>query len=56
VRKGSLIGVTGSLKFDRWKDKSTGEERQRPIIVVDRLELLGSRQDRDSNLPPEEPF
>jgi single-strand DNA-binding protein len=56
VRKGSLIGVTGSLKFDRWKDKSTGEERQRPIIAVDRLELLGSRQDRDSNLPPEEPF
>lgn len=56
VRKGSLIGVTGRLKFDRWKDKSTGEERQRPIIAVDRLELLGSRQDRDANLPPEEPF
>ena len=24
VRKGSLIGVTGSLKFDRWQDRNTG--------------------------------
>lgn len=56
VRKGSLIGVTGSLKFDRWKDKSTGEDRQRPVIAVDRLELLGSRQDREADLPAEESF
>ncbi len=24
VRKGSLIGVTGSLKFERWQDRNTG--------------------------------
>lgn len=46
VRKGSLIGITGALKFDRWKDRSTGEDRQKPVIRVDRLDLLGSRQDR----------
>ncbi|MEO1134617.1 MAG: single-stranded DNA-binding protein [Cyanobacteria bacterium J06639_1] len=46
VRKGSLIGITGSLKFDRWKDRSTGDDRQKPVIRVDRLDLLGSRQDR----------
>jgi single-strand DNA-binding protein len=56
VRKGSLVGVTGSLKFERWKDRSTGEERQRPVIAVERLELLGSRQDREPDLPVEEPF
>src|SRR4028119_1753479 len=41
VRKGSLIGVTGSLRFDHWQDRSTGVERTKPIIKVDRLELLG---------------
>jgi len=56
VRKGSLVGVTGSLKFERWKDRSTGEERQRPVIAVERLELLGSRQDREPDLPVEELF
>ncbi|AFY75378.1 single stranded DNA-binding protein [Synechococcus sp. PCC 7502] len=45
VRKGSLIGVTGSLVFDRWKDKTTGEDRTKPVIRVDQLELLGSKQD-----------
>lgn len=48
VRKGKLFGITGSLKFDRWTDRNTGEERQRPVVRVDRLELLGSRQDRES--------
>lgn len=49
VRKGSLIGITGSLKFDRWNDRTTGDERQKPVIRVDRLELLGSRSDNQSN-------
>lgn len=45
VRKGSLIGVTGSLKFDYWQDRSSGVQRSKPVIRVDRLELLGSKQD-----------
>ncbi len=48
VRKGSLIGITGSLKFDRWNDRTTGDERQKPVIRVDRLELLGSRKDNEA--------
>ena len=48
VRKGSLIGVTGILKFDRWQDRNSGEERQRPVIRVEQLELLGSRRDSES--------
>ncbi|NEQ32905.1 MAG: single-stranded DNA-binding protein [Leptolyngbya sp. SIO4C5] len=50
VRKGRLIGVTGSLKIEHWQDRSTGADRSSPIIKVDRLELLGSR--RDSESPP----
>jgi single-strand DNA-binding protein len=45
VRKGSLIGVTGALKMESWKDRQTGADRTRPVIRVDRLELLGSRRD-----------
>lgn len=48
VRKGSLIGVTGSLKFDQWQDRSTGAQRTSPVIRVDRLELLGSRRDQEN--------
>lgn len=50
VRKGSLIGVKGSLKFDRWSDRSTGANRSAPVIQVDKLELLGSKQDTNPSL------
>ena len=49
VRKGSLIGITGSLKIDTWKDKNTGEDRFKPVIRVDRLNLLGSKKDNETN-------
>ncbi len=45
VHKGKQIGITGSLRFDRWRDKATGEPRQKPVIRVERLELLGSKGD-----------
>jgi single-strand DNA-binding protein len=48
VRKGSLLGIIGSFKLERWTDRSSGEERSRPVIRVDRLELLGSRRDAES--------
>ncbi len=45
VRKGSLLGITGSFKLDRWIDRSSGEERTKPVITVDRLDLLGGKRD-----------
>ena len=51
VRKGSLIGVTGSLKFDRWQDRNTGSNRSKPVIKVDQLDLLGSKRDNESGMP-----
>jgi single-strand DNA-binding protein len=47
VRKGSLIGVQGSLKFDYWQDRSSGATRSKPVIRVERLDLLGSKQDAE---------
>ena len=50
IRKGSLVGITGSLKIDSWKDKNTGEDRFKPVVRVDRLNLLGSKKEtNDSN-------
>jgi len=48
VRKGSLLGITGSFKLEFWNDRSTGEERSKPVIRVDRLDLLGSKRDAEA--------
>ena len=45
VRKGALVGIIGSFKLDRWTDRASGEERSKPVVRVDRLELLGSKRD-----------
>jgi single-strand DNA-binding protein len=50
VRKGKQIAVKGSLKFDTWSDRQTGASRSKPVILVDQLDLLGSKQDGDSGM------
>lgn len=51
VRKGSLIGIKGNLRFDHWQDRNTGVNRSKPIIRVEPrgLQLLGSKRDNDPN-------
>ena len=49
IKKGSLIGITGSFKLDQWKDRNTGEDKSKPVIRVDRLDLLGSKRDAGQN-------
>lgn len=48
VRKGSLIGISGALKLDHWQDRSSGAARSKPVVRVDRLDLLGSKRDNES--------
>jgi len=50
VRKGALVGIIGSFKLDRWTDRASGEERTKPVIRVDRLELLGSKRDAEGGM------
>jgi len=50
VKKGSMIGVIGRVTTEKWTDKQ-GEERSKPVVVVDRLELLGSRSDNEGASP-----
>lgn len=50
VRKGGLIGIQGELTIETWTDRNTGANRSSPVVVVDRLELLGSKRDNDPGL------
>lgn len=52
VRKGSLIGVYGSVKTEKWTDRTTGEEKRKTIVSVDRLQLLGSKRDNEGQAAP----
>ena len=49
VKKGYLIGLTGSFKLDSWNDRNTGDDRNKPVVRVDRLELLGSKRDSENS-------
>ncbi|WP_373538962.1 single-stranded DNA-binding protein [Chamaesiphon sp.] len=51
AKKGSQIGVKGSLEVETWIDKATGTERSRPVIKVDSLDLLGSKKDAAEAMP-----
>jgi single-strand DNA-binding protein len=42
VNKGDRIGVIGELRFDRWSDINTKEERVKPVVRAIRVQLLGS--------------
>jgi single-strand DNA-binding protein len=39
--KGTQIAVVGQLDMEAWVDKNTGQERAKPIVRVDQVELLG---------------
>lgn len=61
VRKGSLIGVVGRIRTERWTDKATGQERSKPVVMVSSLELLGSKseaaqQPQSASIEEEIPF
>jgi single-strand DNA-binding protein len=48
VRKGSLLGITGSLAEERWTDRTSGEERSKLVVRVNRLDLLSGRRDSEA--------
>jgi single-strand DNA-binding protein len=50
VKKGGLVGIQGFLRFDTWNDRNTGIERSKPVIWVEKLDLLGSKRDNESSM------
>lgn len=46
VKKGSLIGIQGAIKIEQYTDRN-GYDRSKPVVRVNRLDLLGSKRDVD---------
>ena len=49
IKKGSLIGVTGSMHQEEWTDRTTGEKKTKWVVRVDKLDLLGSKRDSEGD-------
>ena len=45
-KKGDRIGITGSIRQDRWEDKEGGK-RSRVYINASRVEFLGTKKKED---------
>jgi single-strand DNA-binding protein len=45
VKKGSQIAVSGRMTSEKWTDRTTGEEKSKPVVVVERITLLSSKND-----------
>ena len=46
VKKGSLIGVEGSIETNEWADQASGEKRSVQFIKANRLRLIGGRKEQ----------
>lgn len=49
AHKGSLIGVKGRVVIEKWNDRNSGEQRSKPTVVVEKLDLLGGRNESNPN-------
>ena len=47
IKKGSLIGVEGRIRWDTWTSKDTGDMNIKPLVIADSIRLLGSKRDNN---------
>jgi single-strand DNA-binding protein len=55
TQKGSPLFIEGKLKQESWEDKQTGQKRSKVVIVVESVQLLGSRSDRQQTQQTQQP-
>ena len=53
VKKGSLIGIEGKIRWDSWESKETGDLNIKPMVIADNIRLLGSKKDNNPNAVPQ---
>lgn len=44
VKKGNPLHIHGRLKLDQWDDKQTGAKRSKLHVIVETVQLLGSKE------------
>ncbi|BCR21557.1 single-stranded DNA-binding protein [Borrelia sp. HM] len=42
LKKGKQVVVSGSLKYESWQDKNTGDKRSKCSVLVDNIQMFGS--------------
>ena len=47
-QRGKAAFIEGSLRFDTWEDKQSGQKRSKLYVVADNWEFVGSGRDGDS--------
>jgi len=60
LQKGQQVGIQGHLEQQSWKDKTTGNNRSKVLIICDSVQLLGGQkqgsqapqQQRQQTAPP----
>ena len=50
-KKGKPLFVEGRLKLDTWDDKTSGQKRSKMKVVVEVMQLLGSREGGGGSVP-----
>lgn len=53
-KKGSAILIRGKLDLDQWQDKATGANRSKHKVIVDEVQLLGGKGERQTAARPAE--
>jgi single-strand DNA-binding protein len=43
LKKGVQVCVVGSLKQERWKEKDTGQNKSRVLIIAESIQILGGK-------------
>lgn len=49
LQKGSKILVEGRLSFEQWVDQTSGQKRSKHSIIVETMQMLGSKDDNRSD-------
>jgi len=55
LRKGRTVFVEGRLKTRKWQDSETGTDRYSTEIIADQMQMLGSRDNGQTETPKAEP-
>ena len=55
VKKGTMVGIEGKIRWDTWTRKDTGEPQTKPMIIADNLRLLGSKKDNNQEEAAQQP-
>lgn len=47
LRKGKMVAIVGSIRYDKWEDKQSGQTKYRTDIVAQSMQMLDKRDSDD---------